>query len=377
MECMDFYSDESLNNVLHRLWGYPGRAALIRYFASHASDINTALKSTILADISAYTDSGNPEVLPQLEVDIAGHTAELIRLFKGGRPGDFKFVREHAERRAAQRFPLEAMLHAYRCAHKIYLYWLRAAIRNASPGTEKATELEQAISDFTMEYTDAISTNAAYAYLAHRQLVADVAGEQQTHLLNILLDGFDESDGRVARILRSAGYLDSRQSFCVALAQPVEATEMLNPARARRLVDAIEEVLRGTSARRVVEIRDNHVTLIFSHARRASGWTAPRATLTGLRKADVLGIRLQDIQADGLYVEINKSRRLGGPVKKVLFEWTPELRLPHLARLTSLLVVGDPERGIVEFSNAGMVCLQRNDEGRWALLWSVVPALLG
>ncbi len=51
--------------------------------------------------------------------------------------------------------------------------------------------------------------------------------------------------------------------------------------------------------------------------------------------------------------------------------------LPHLARLTSLLLVGDPERGIVEFSNAGIVCLQRNEDGRWALLWSVVPALVG
>ena len=51
--------------------------------------------------------------------------------------------------------------------------------------------------------------------------------------------------------------------------------------------------------------------------------------------------------------------------------------LPHLARLTSLLLASDPERGIVEFSNAGMVCLQRNEDGRWALLWSVVPALLG
>ena len=51
--------------------------------------------------------------------------------------------------------------------------------------------------------------------------------------------------------------------------------------------------------------------------------------------------------------------------------------LPHLARLTSLLLSSDPERGIVEFSNAGMVCLQRNEDGRWALLWSVVPALLG
>lgn len=51
--------------------------------------------------------------------------------------------------------------------------------------------------------------------------------------------------------------------------------------------------------------------------------------------------------------------------------------LPHLARLTSLLLVGDPEREIVDFSNAGMVCLQRKEDGRWALLWSVVPALLG
>ncbi len=51
--------------------------------------------------------------------------------------------------------------------------------------------------------------------------------------------------------------------------------------------------------------------------------------------------------------------------------------LPHLARLTSLLLVGDLAPEIVEFSNAGMVCLQRNEDGRWALLWSVVPALLG
>ena len=51
--------------------------------------------------------------------------------------------------------------------------------------------------------------------------------------------------------------------------------------------------------------------------------------------------------------------------------------LPHLARLTSLLLVGDLAPEIVEFSNAGMVCLSRDEDGRWALLWSVVPALLG
>ena len=67
------------------------------------------------------------------------------------------------------------------------------------------------------------------------------------------------------------------------------------------------------------------------------------------------------------------AERLGETEKAVVLVG----HLPHLARLTSLLVVGDPELGIAEFSNAGMVCLQRNDDGRWALLWSVVPALLG
>ena len=50
--------------------------------------------------------------------------------------------------------------------------------------------------------------------------------------------------------------------------------------------------------------------------------------------------------------------------------------LPYLARLTSLLLAGDQDRGVVQFSNAGMVCLERGEDGRWTLLWSVAPQLL-
>ena len=50
--------------------------------------------------------------------------------------------------------------------------------------------------------------------------------------------------------------------------------------------------------------------------------------------------------------------------------------LPYLARLTSLLLTGDQDRGVVQFSNAGMVCLERGEDGQWTLLWSVVPQLL-
>ena len=49
--------------------------------------------------------------------------------------------------------------------------------------------------------------------------------------------------------------------------------------------------------------------------------------------------------------------------------------LPFLSRLTGFLVTGDPEREVVRFQNAGVVCL-RNYEGRWSVEWVVVPSLV-
>ena len=197
----------------------------------------------------------------------------------GGGVRDFDFVRAHAQRRAEHRFPLEATLHAYRCAHKVYSRWMRRATLAAVSSAEDAQQAVADIADFTIEYTDAISTIAASDYLAHTRLLADVAGDQRAELLTILLDGYDESDGRVAKILRDAGYLDSRQSFCVALAQPVDPAEMINPDRARRLADSIDKILQTSPSRRVIDIRHNKVTIVFSGVCRTSGWTAPHAAL--------------------------------------------------------------------------------------------------
>lgn len=46
--------------------------------------------------------------------------------------------------------------------------------------------------------------------------------------------------------------------------------------------------------------------------------------------------------------------------------------LPHLGRLTSLLVAGDPERAVVEFPSAGLVCVSRL-QGRWEIRWTLTP----
>ena len=102
------------------------------------AEIGHELRAAILADIPAFNESRNPDVVPDLIRHSAEHATELLRLLRGGPIGDFAFVREHAERRAEQRFPLEAVLHAYRCGHKVFAQRLRGAALAAISSAEHA-----------------------------------------------------------------------------------------------------------------------------------------------------------------------------------------------------------------------------------------------
>ena len=50
--------------------------------------------------------------------------------------------------------------------------------------------------------------------------------------------------------------------------------------------------------------------------------------------------------------------------------------LPFMQRLVSYLMIGDPERVVIEFQNGGVVCLDHNFDNRcWIIKWNVVPNL--
>jgi sugar diacid utilization regulator len=97
--------------------------------------------------------------------------------------------------------------------------------------------------------------------------------------LNILLSGYDESDGRVAQLLKRAGYLEQRQAYCVAAVQSTNPVEMESSARAQRIVNSIAEAMVGTSIRTLTGIRNNLVIAVLSDKRRQSGWTTPQSNL--------------------------------------------------------------------------------------------------
>ena len=51
--------------------------------------------------------------------------------------------------------------------------------------------------------------------------------------------------------------------------------------------------------------------------------------------------------------------------------------LPHLEGLASTLLTGKPDQKPVQFQNSGVVCLGRNQDQTWSLVWLITPELLG
>ena len=235
------------------------------------------LCQVMVDQVPAFSTSGNPELLPDFERHTQAHVAELRRLLGGAGAPDLAFVRAHARRRAAQRFPLEALLQAYRRLPAVLSIWVRsgtvaAGARNREPGLA-------AMDALGAEYAGAVGIAAATAYVEQTRVLAEAEGDQRNELLNILVSGYDEADARVARLLKRAGYLEQRLSFCIALAQSTDPLEMENPPRGQRIGEAIVDAVAALPVRALVGLKGNLITAVFSDVRRVSGWTAPQAGL--------------------------------------------------------------------------------------------------
>lgn len=79
-------------------------------------------------------------------------------------------------------------------------------------------------------------------------------------------------------------------------------------------------------------------------------------------------------EADGLAPDADVTiwcRRLKGDERALMLVG----HLPHLARLASLLLTGDPDASVVTFRPGGIVCLERGEQGEWSVCWMVIPDL--
>ena len=47
--------------------------------------------------------------------------------------------------------------------------------------------------------------------------------------------------------------------------------------------------------------------------------------------------------------------------------------LPHLSRLSSLILTGDKDRNVIDFKMGGVVCLKKSEDGKWSVEWMITP----
>tara|TARA_R110002096_G_scaffold29497_1_gene88690 strand:+ start:3616 stop:4932 length:1317 start_codon:yes stop_codon:yes gene_type:complete len=244
-----------------------------------SDELAAALLESVIREVPAYTDSGNPDVVPELQAHLLDHAREIGHLLSGLPPRGFDFVHEHAKRRAQQKFPLDAVLASYNCLHRRLVDWIRDAALEAADESAQLRRVVSAVSSFVLEYSATVGARMTAEYVTQTRRVAEAEGDRRSELFRILLEGFDESDARAAQLLRRAGYLEQRQSYCIVVARSVNPREMENTARAERMADAVGTALNKSPLRSLVGIHENLVVAIIAGARRLSGWTALHASL--------------------------------------------------------------------------------------------------
>ncbi len=274
----DYYSN-NLAKSLSKLQACVPLSAIEATLKIKAAVTNRELIQAINTEIPAFTASRNPDLKPQLKSHICRHTEIIWEMLTNSQLSKFDFVRKYNQQLARQYFPLENSLHAYRICHKFYSRRLRDTLIQNATDQLKTSDIITAVNDFILEYTDVVSTLATESYIEQTRIMTAAAGDKRAELLSVLLGGFDESDGRVSNLLLEAGYLEDGLLFCVAVAQSVEPTEMLNHERARRMADSIDKLFRNQPQNQLVDVRDNKVVIIFSDQQRMSGWTEPHQGL--------------------------------------------------------------------------------------------------
>lgn len=283
----------------------PGQAladAAAAAITAQAPALAQDLAAAVLAAVPAYSTSANPLLLPELTQHLRQHVMALSGLLQRPQPADpetdpapdqpsaLAFVHQHAQRCAAQHFPLEALLQGYQCITPWFRAWATQAPQQALAGRSAATHRWQALAGAVQAHADAACAAAAATYVQQTRQQAEAEGDRRTELLGLLLAGVDEADSHAARQLKRAGYLEQRQRFCVLLVQATDPLEMDSPARAQRIVDAVSSALAPLGVRLLLGLRDNLVTAVVSDQRRLSGWTAPQPALCQRLQAPLLSL---------------------------------------------------------------------------------------
>jgi phosphohistidine phosphatase len=113
-----------------------------------------------------------------------------------------------------------------------------------------------------------------------------------------------------------------------------------------------------------------------------NGIRAERLAHSGKLRARQTAELLAAALAPGMVPETMTGLNPNDPVEPVaqsIAEWTSDVmlvgHLPFMGKLVAHLIAGDERKLVVAFVPGTVVCLERGEAGRWAIMWMVRPEL--
>lgn len=104
-----------------------------------------------------------------------------------------------------------------------------------------------------------------------------------------------------------------------------------------------------------------------------SGKTRARQTAESMISKLSPGLALA--QREGLS-PLDDVRNIAEYAKSVRKDLLIVGHLPHLGKLASLLITGSESVPVVRFQQGGVVCLEKDTDGVWSIVWMLVPEIL-
>jgi len=306
---------------LRRLGVAPGVAGQLE-----REELAAALYRVVTSDVVEYSDSRNPDVMPALKEHIDRHVDAIGRLLALQRDVPLGFLTTYARHCAAQKFPLDAVLRAYRSMNRRLADALRDAAIAAAADATALRQVVAASAAFVIEYMSAAGSRVTSDYVEETRRIAEGDGDRRSELLNLLIDGYDEADARAAALLRRSGYLEQRQTYCVAVITARQAVEMEDPARVARIEAAVDDALSDAPLRALCGVRDDRVVVVVSATARQSGYTRPHTVASKLALTPLRTL------GNAVFVGLSSDVPSTAHIPRALAEATRALEFANISR---------------------------------------------
>jgi phosphohistidine phosphatase len=113
------------------------------------------------------------------------------------------------------------------------------------------------------------------------------------------------------------------------------------------------------------------------------GVTAAHVFHSGIARAEQTAVLVAEAVIDDGRCEAQAGLSPNDPVEAVAMEserWSDDMvlvgHLPFMDRLAARLVVGREDVTLVAFDTGSCLCLERQDDGGWSVVWMLSPELL-